>query len=49
MRTRLGMELNGHRADPAWLTNGWMRKHKNQLEVTNSGLSFADLYHKELS
>jgi oxygen-independent coproporphyrinogen-3 oxidase len=49
MRTRLGMELNGHRPDSSWLTNGWVRKRGAQLEVTNDGLSFADLYHKKLS
>jgi oxygen-independent coproporphyrinogen III oxidase len=49
MRTRLGMEQNGHHPDSAWLTNGWVRKHNGQLEVTDSGLSFADLYHKQLS
>jgi hypothetical protein len=49
MRTRLGMELNGHRPDSSWLTNGWLRKRGAQLEVTNDGLSFADLYHKKLS
>ncbi|MDQ3023486.1 MAG: hypothetical protein M3R04_03720, partial [bacterium] len=49
MRTRAGMQLNGHRPDSEWLTNGWMRQTGDQLEVTNSGLSFADLYHKRLT
>jgi oxygen-independent coproporphyrinogen-3 oxidase len=49
MRTRAGMQLNGHRPDSTWLANGWVRQHGNQLEVTSAGLSFADLYHKQLA